>query len=198
MAQQAPVRLRPLTRAERATLKSKLRQVSLPARLHRRYRLIEEVRRGHPLHEAASRAGLNQNSGYLWVPRFNKTGFRGFETPNNPRGRVPIITSRQLRELVDVALSSPAELGLPFTTWTVRTLTEYCTEHNLIPEFTDEWVRRVLRREGLSAQRIRTWKTSTDPLFGPKGGASAPSAKPARRTRRSSVSTSGARSSSGR
>ncbi len=50
----------------------------------------------------------------------------------------------------------------------MRTLTEYCTEHHLIPEFTDEWVRRVLRREGPSAQRIRTSKTSTDPQFGPK------------------------------
>src|SRR6266542_3862520 len=98
----------------------------------------------------------------------------------------------------DTALSSPAELGLPFTSWSVRTLTEYCKAHHLIPEFSDEWVRRVLRREGLSAQRIRTWKTSDDPAFGPKGGASAPSTRPARRDRRSSASTSGARSSSGR
>lgn len=198
MARPAPVRLRPLTSAERAALKAKLRHVSLPARLHRRYRLIEEVRKGHPLREAAGRAGLNQNSGYLWVPRFNRSGFRSFETPNNSRGRIPIITAKQLRELVDTALSSPAELGLPFTTWSVRTLSEYCKEHELIPEFTDEWVRRVLRREGLSAQRIRTWKTSTDPKFGPKGDASAPSASSARRARRSSASTSGARSSSGR
>jgi hypothetical protein len=90
---------------------------------------------------------------------------------------------------------TPAELGLPFTSWSVRTLTEYCTEHHLIPEFCDEWVRRVLRRLPLTAQRIRTWKHSSDPLFRPKGGASAPSTSTARRARRSSASTSGARSS---
>ncbi len=169
----ATVRLRPLTRGERSTLKVKLRQVSLPARLHRRYRVIAEVRAGRSIAEAGSRSGLTPQSAYLWVHRFNASGLRTFERPNNPRGRIPIITSKQLRELMDVALSSPAEYGLPFTTWSVRTLTEYCKQHDLIPEFTDEWVRRLLRGAGLSAQRIRTWKTSDDPKFGPTGGASA-------------------------
>ncbi len=103
-----------------------------------------------------------------------------------------------MRELIDVALSSPAELGLPFTTWSVRTLREYCRRTRLIPDFSEEWVRRLLRREGLTAQRIRTWKRSDDPQFHPKDGASAPSMRTARPARRSSASTSGARSSSGR
>jgi hypothetical protein len=33
---------------------------------------------------------------------------------------------------------------------------------------TDEWIRRLLRREGLTTQRVRTWKTSSDPAFDPK------------------------------
>ncbi len=198
MPQETTVHLRAITRGEQTTLKAKLRTVSLPARLHRRYRLIAEIRAGRSIREAASRAGLHPGSGYLWVHRFNTSGFRSFERPNNPRGRIPIISAKQLRELVVTALSSPAELGLPFTTWSVRTLTEYCTEHDLIPDFCDEWVRRVLRREGLTAQRIRTWKHSSDPQFVPKGGASAPSTSTARRARRSSASTSGARSSAGR
>lgn len=198
MAARATSRLRPLTRTEQAMLRTKLRQVSLPARLHRRYRVIALVRAGHTFAEAASRAGLNVNNTSLWVHRFNERGFRDFERPNNPRGRIPILTARHLRDLVDTALTPPAKLGLPFTTWSVRTLTQYCREHHSIPDFSEEWVRRLLRQEGLSAQRIRTWKTSTDPKFSPKGDASAPSAIGARRARRSSASTSGARSSSGR
>ena len=148
--------LRPLTRAERTLLRTKLRRRSLTARVHQRYRVIAEVRAGRSARAAADRVGVTANTASTWVRRFNASGFRTFEAVPNPRGRIPIITAKQLRELVDVALSGPAELGLPFTTWTVRTLTEYCTEHNLIPEFTDEWVRRLLRREGFSAQRIRT------------------------------------------
>ena len=191
------VRLRSLTRSERTLLADKIRDLKLPTRVHRRYRVIEEVRHGCSVREAASRAGTNLQSAYDWLHRFNASGFHTFEAVSNPRGRVPIITSRQLRELVDVALSRPTELGLPFTTWTVKRLTEYCTERHLIPPFCDEWVRRLLRRQGLTPKRIRTWKHSTDPLFGPKGVASAPSAGAARRARRSSATTSGARSSSG-
>ena len=198
MARPANVRLRALTRGERATLSAKLRQGSLPARVHRRYRVIVLVRAGHTFSDAASRAGLNVNNTSLWVHRFNASGFATFERPNNPRGRIPIITAKQLQALVDTALSSPATLGLPFTTWSVRTLSEYCQERKLIPPFSDEWVRLLLRKAGLSAQRIRSWKTSDDPRFGPKGDASAPSTRTVRRARRSSASMSGARSSAGR
>lgn len=198
MAHPATVRLRPLTRGERPALAAKLRQASLPARLYRRYRLIAEVREGRSVPQAASRAGLHPQNAYVWVRRFNESGFQSFERPNNPRGPVPIITARQLRDLLDTALSSPETLGLPFTTWSVRTLTAYCRKKKLIPPFSDEWVRRLLRKAGLSAQRIRTWKHSDDPAFAKKGDLSAPSSAAARRDRRRSASTSGARSSAGR
>ncbi len=198
MARATTSRLRPLTRGEQATLRAKLRQVSLPARLHRRYRVISLVRAGVTFAEAATRTGLNVNSTAAWVHRFNDSGFARFERPNNPRGRIPLITARQLQDLIDTALTSPAKLGLPFTTWSVRTLAEYCQTKKLIPPFSDEWVRQLLRRKRLSAQRIRSWKHSDDPRFGPKADASAPSSGAARRAPRSSASTSGARSSAGR
>jgi len=190
--------LRPLDRAERKLLRSKLRTRSLPARVHQRYRVIAEVRAGRSARASADRVGVTRNTASAWVRRFNRSGFRTFEAVANPRGRIPIISARQLRELIDTALSSPAELGLPFTSWSVRTLSEYCRARRLIPDFSEEWVRRLLRREGLTPKRIRTWKTSDDPDFDPKGGASVPSTRPARPARRSSASTSGARSSSAR
>lgn len=198
VSRQAHVRLRPLTRSERATLQSKLRQGSLLARLHRRYRVIALVREGCSIREAAARTDWSNQNVYHWVHRFNRSGFASFERPSNPRGRVPIISARQLRELCDTALTQPDKLGLPFTTWTVRTLNEYCQQKRLIPAFSDEWVRLLLRRSGLSAQRIRTWKHSDDPAFAKKADASAPSSAAARRARRWSASTSGARSSAGR
>jgi hypothetical protein len=35
--------------------------------------------------------------------------------------------------LVDVALSSPSERGLPFSVWSVSKLAEYCRRRNLPP-----------------------------------------------------------------
>jgi hypothetical protein len=37
---------------------------------------------------------------YEWVHRFNESGFTTFEQPPNPKGRLPIITGPQIRELI--------------------------------------------------------------------------------------------------
>ena len=42
-----PLRLRPVTRSERRLLEAKLKDLSLAARIHQRYRIIEEVRKGN-------------------------------------------------------------------------------------------------------------------------------------------------------
>jgi transposase len=160
--------LRALTRSEQRMLTAKLKDLSLSARVHQRYRVIDEVQKGRAITEAADRVGCHFTVAYDWVHRFNDSGFATFEQVANPKGRPPILKSEQLRELVEVALSSPEERGLPFSNWSVPKLAEYCRAKNLLPPVTDEWVRRLLRREGLSAQRIRTWKRSHDPRFDSK------------------------------
>ena len=160
--------LRALSRAEQRLLAVKIRDLSLSARVHQRYRVIEEVRRGRAIPEAAERVGCHFTVAYDWVHRFNESGFATFEQVANPKGRPAILKAEQLRELVEVALSSPEERGLPFSNWSVPKLAEYCRAKRLLPPVTDEWVRRLLRREGLSAQRIRTWKRSHDPHFDTK------------------------------
>jgi transposase len=179
-----PVQLRALSRGEQALLRAKLRDLSLSARVHQRYRIVNEVLKGHPVAEVADRVGCHFTVAYDWVRRFNKSGFKTFEQVPNPRGRPPILRAEQLRELVEVALSSPAERGLPFSNWSVPKLSEYCRQQRLLPPVTDEWVRRLLRREGLTAQRIRTWKTSHDPDFDRKKNGSASSIGAARKVRR--------------
>src|SRR4029453_431929 len=149
-----PIRLRAVTRAEQRLLRAKLKDLSLSARIHQRYRVIDEVRRGPSIGEAAQRAG------------------RHFPPPHARGGAV-----------VGVALSNRGERGFPFAPWSVPKLAEYCRRRRLLPPVTDEWVRRLLRREGLTAQRIRTWKTSSDPTFDRKKNASADSIGSARRAR---------------
>ena len=180
----AKLRLRALTSREERLLQAKLKDLSLSARVHRRYRIIGEVRLGHSVPEVADRVGCHFTVAYDWVRRFNQSGFTTFEQVSNPKGRPPILKAGQLRELVEVALSSPAEQGLPFSNWSVPKLTEYCRGRRLLPPVSDEWVRRLLRREGLTAQRIRTWKTSQDPDFDRKKNASESSTASARRARR--------------
>src|SRR5262245_10713344 len=177
------VRLRALTRSEGRVLQAKVKDRRLAVRLHSRYRVIAEVARGRSVTEAAERVGCNVTMVYEWVHRFNESGVATFERPSNPEGRLPLNPGPQIPELVDNALSSPAERGLPFSAWTVPKLAAYCRQRGLLPPITDEWVRRLLHREGLRAQRIRTWKTSNDPAFDRKKNTSGSSTVRARRAR---------------
>jgi transposase len=174
------LQLRALSRSERRVLNRKIKDLSLSVRVHQRYRVVNEVARGRSIGEAADRIGCHFTVAYDWVHRFNASGFTTFEQVANPKGRPPILRAEQLRDLVDVALSNPSERGLPYSNWSVPKLAAYCRSKGLLPEVTDEWVRRLLRREGLSAQRIRTWKTSKDPRFDAKKNASGSSTGAAR------------------
>ena len=69
------VKLRELRGGERKILRAKLRDLSLAARIHQRYRVIEEVRRGRSIMEAAERAGCHFTIAYDWLHRFNRSGF---------------------------------------------------------------------------------------------------------------------------
>ena len=134
-------------------LRSELKDLTLSVRVHQRYRVIDQVQRGFSLLEAAERVGCHFTVAYDWVHCFNKSAFATSEQVPNPKGRPPILRTAQLRELVDVALSSPSERGLPFSVWSVSKLAEYCRLRKLLPPVTDEWVRHLLRREGLSSSR---------------------------------------------
>lgn len=172
MARPVEVGLRRLRPQERQWLKAKLRDKKLSMRIYARYRVIDEAAGRRAASAIADRVGVNQTTVYDWVHRFNREGFVGFEDPPNPAGRPSSLSSRQIRQLIATALARPTDLGLPFTHWSVAKLQDYCRKKNLLPEFSDEWVRRLLRREGISFQRTKTWKQSPDPDFEAKKTAS--------------------------
>ena len=184
-----------ITAAEAECLNAKLADKRLPARVHERYRIIGAVRAGATAAAASRMVGCSEGKAEHWVHRFNGSGFTTFEKQPNHRGRPLIIDGQQVRALIRVALSRPQDLGLPFTQWSVSKLRAYCLEEGLIPPITGEWVRRLLRREGVSSQQTKTWKQSPDPDFEVKKTASSTSTRAVRRAAPSSASMSAARSS---
>jgi transposase len=164
--------VRKLTKKEHELLEEKLKDKKMPVRNYERYRIIKEASEGRKAAEIADRVGCHFTVVYDWTKRFNSSGFSTFERPPNPEGRIPSISSEQIRKLIRVALSRPEDLGLPFTTWSMKKLNAYCRKEGILPEVTDEWVRRLLRREGITHQRTGTWKRSPDPDFEVKKTAS--------------------------
>ena len=53
------VRLRALTAAEKRRLRAKVKDLSLAARIHQRYRIIEQVAKGHSVTDTADRVGCH-------------------------------------------------------------------------------------------------------------------------------------------
>jgi len=142
-----PLTVRRMRPTERRLLASKLRTSTLPVRLHQRYRIVGEVTRGRTGAEIADRVGCTLKAVRRWLHRFNASGFETFERPTNPWGREPILLGPQVRELVKVALSRPADLGLPFTEWSTAKLTAYCKQRGLLP---GRWCRTSHRSGSIS------------------------------------------------
>src|SRR6266498_2432545 len=80
-------------------------------------------------------------------------------------GRPPKFTLVQRREVKKIAKSRPAEHGLPFSTWSLPKLAEFLVAEGVVDDISHEGLRQVLREEGVSFQRIKTWKVSNDPDF---------------------------------
>ena len=165
MARPQSIHLRRLRRAEQLKLSRKVRDKTLPVRVYERYRVIAEGADGKDAASIADRVGVHLTTVYDWLHRFNAQGFQGIEDPPNPAGRPSSLSSNQIRTLIKVALSRPTDLGLPFSHWSVAKLKDYCRRQRLLPDFSDEWVRRLLRRQGVTVQRTKTWKESPDPGF---------------------------------
>jgi len=157
--------IRDITKKEKELLRAKLSDRTLSAYVLDRYRIVQAIAEGFTPSEISQILGCERLTVYNWVKNFNQSGFSEFEKVTNPNGRPAILTSENVKQLVKIALSRPADLGLPFTVWSVAKLGDYCASKSLLPNVSNEWLRRLLHRQGLSLQHTKTWKESPDPDF---------------------------------
>ncbi len=101
------------------------------------------------------------------IRNFNADGF-GSLYPRYKGGRPPKFTLPQRREIKKVAKSRPAEHDLPFSTWSLSKLAEFLVAEGVVDDISHEGLRLLLREEGVTFQRIKTWKASRDPRYAAK------------------------------
>jgi transposase len=100
---------------------------------------------------------------------FNADGMASLRPPTGA-GRPRRIDDAAREEIRAVALARPRDLGEPGTRWSLATLRRYLVRHRVVDSISKEHLRRILVSMGITAQRTRTWKWSTDPLFEAKKG----------------------------
>ncbi|WP_214404680.1 IS630 family transposase [Pseudonocardia lacus] len=79
-------------------------------------------------------------------------------------GRPRLISDDDIAFILATATTRPTTLGCPFTHSSLRELVQYldrCHAHRIV--ISRERLRQILREAGVSFQRTRTWKESTDP-----------------------------------
>jgi transposase len=95
---------------------------------------------------------------------FNLDGFASLY-PRYRGGHPPTFTLAQRRVIKQLALSRPQDHDLPFSTWSLAKLAEFLVAEGVVDDSSHEGLRVLLRQEGVSFQRLKTWKQSRDPDF---------------------------------
>jgi transposase len=98
------------------------------------------------------------------IHNFNADGFDSLY-PRYRGGRPPKYSESERAEIKRIALSRPADHDLPFSTWSLTKLAEYLVAKEVVEDISHEGLRKLLDADGVSFQRIKTWKESTDPEF---------------------------------
>jgi transposase len=98
------------------------------------------------------------------IRNFNGDGFASLY-PKYKGGRPPKFTLAQRREVKKIAKARPGEYDLPFSTWSLAKLADFLVAEGVVDDISHEGLRVLLRDEGVTFQRLKTWKASKDPRY---------------------------------
>lgn len=165
------IRVRALSSEEQVELAQVARSRTLCAGRVKRAQLVLLAVEGRKAAEIAEELRLHARTVRFWLKRFNMHGLGGLEESERP-GRPPVYLADQVAVVVEAALTRPAELGLPFASWTLDRLVAYLSEAKGIAMRRSR-IGEVLQREGLKWRQEETWfGQRVDPDFARKRGRS--------------------------
>ncbi|MBK5188141.1 MAG: IS630 family transposase [Gemmatimonadaceae bacterium] len=148
----APIVLSP---DEDATLETWGRSRSLPLRQIQRAQIIQLAATGVESQEIARTLGVSRPTVQLWRQRFLALRLDGL-TKDAPRpGRIPRISDRRVRAIVDATLHTKPKHA---THWSTRSMAE-------AKGVSEATVRRIWQRHKLKPHLTKTFKLSRDKAF---------------------------------
>lgn len=158
-----PVRARRLTEQEGRRLQQIVRRGKHESIRVRRAMIIMASASGTTVPAIARLVAAHEDTVRDVVHAFNQRGLAALD-PNWAGGRPRRISSDDEDYIVATATARPARLGRPFTHWSIRKLADYLGDNTVRQvKIGRERLRQILRSRGVSFQRTRTWKESTDP-----------------------------------
>ena len=161
------IRVRAFSDEEQAELTRMARSRTLCAGRVKRAQLVLLAAEGRQAREIAEELRLHARTARFWLKRFNARGLAGLEESERP-GRPPIYSAEQVGAVIEAALKRPADLGLPFASWTLDRLAAHLGEAKGIAMRRSR-IGEILQREGLSWRQEESWfGARVDPDFARK------------------------------
>lgn len=156
--------VREITNEEGAQLKRILRRSNDSFRVKRAQVILASAQK-MKVPEIANNFGFSSDYVSYVVHGFNEIGFKVLESKYKNCGSSPKFNNEQRETVVDIALTKPKDLGLPFTEWSLPKLKDYIIGNTNIDYISHETIRRILQDNGIKYRRTKTWKESNDPDF---------------------------------
>jgi transposase len=158
------VRVREITNDEGNRLLRIIRRSSGSVVTWRRAQMVLLSAQGMDVGQIAKVAFTSEDRVREVLHNFNDDGFDSLY-PRYAGGRPPKFSLPQRREIKKIALARPTDHDLPFSTWSLSKLAEFLVAEGVVDDISHEGLRSLLREEGVSFQRLKTWKQSNDPDF---------------------------------
>lgn len=111
--------------------------------------------------------GLHANTIREVIKAWNEEKFAALE-PKYGVGRPKKFSEKQRKQLADLALTRPDDLGLPFREWSLSRLRGEAVSRGVVEDISLQWLSVIMDEEALSYQEAKTWKESKDPDFSKK------------------------------
>jgi transposase len=181
------IRVRAVGEEEREELARMARSRTVGAGLVRRARIVLHALEGSRAPEIGTRMDLCGATVRHWLERLNARGLQGPEEDVRT-GRPPTYSAEQRSAVIDTALTPPADLGLPFASWTLDRLVAHLAARGIAMRRSR--MSEIFVQEGLKWRHEETWfGERVDPEFARKRGRSSGSTRPRRPAASSSTST---------
>jgi len=148
----APIILSP---EEHSTIDTWVRGRSLPLRLVQRARIIRMAAEGRQSQEIARDLGVSRPTVRLWRQRFLAFRLVGLEKDAPRPGRIPKITSKRIRAVVESTLHTTPPNA---THWSTRSMAK-------AQGLSEATIRRIWKQHNLKPHLIKTFKLSRDKRF---------------------------------
>ncbi|MFG2480734.1 IS630 family transposase [Streptomyces fagopyri] len=160
-----PVRVRTLTEQEGQKLQRIVRRGSTSTVRFRRAMMLLVSAGGNTVPVIARLVQADEDTVRGVIHKFNEIGLACLD-PRWAGGRPRLLSDDDEVFVIQTATTRPAK---PFTRWSIRKLADHLRRDLARPiRIGREALRCLLARRGISFQRTKTWKESTDPDFDAK------------------------------